>query len=155
MNQVSLRRINAEYSQLINISDEYKNMFMISSNGDNMYQWKATIYGPSESPYQNYIFNLDINIPPEYPSKAPNVKFTSPIIHINVNESGDVCLDILKNQWSATLRITTVLISVISLLNEPNPEDPFNNELASIYKNDIQEYNKIVRKYCEKHCSKN
>ena len=152
MFQASLRRINAEYLQLSNLTSEDKLMFEITSNNENMYNWKATIYGPSDSLYQNYKFHLDINIPSEYPMKAPSVKFISPILHVNVNDSGNICLDILKSKWSPVLKISTVLISIVSLLGEPNPSDPFNNELAQLYRRDENKYTDAIKAYCQKNC---
>jgi ubiquitin-conjugating enzyme E2 C len=61
------------------------------------------------------------------------VKFVTPCFHPNVDEHGNICLDILKEKWSAAYSVTTVLISLQSLLGEPNNESPLNNVAAELW----------------------
>jgi ubiquitin-conjugating enzyme E2 D/E len=90
--------------------------------------------GPEGTPYHGGIFFLRINFPSDYPFKAPKIAFTTPIYHCNVNKSGGICLDILKGQWSPALTISKVLLSITSLLSDPNPDDPLMPEIAKLYK---------------------
>ncbi|KAL3152357.1 Ubiquitin-conjugating enzyme E2 2 [Trebouxia sp. C0010 RCD-2024] len=73
------------------------------------------------SPYQAGVFFLDIHFPADYPFKPPKVTFRTRIYHCNINSSGQICLDILKDQWSPALTVSKVLLSVCSLLTDPNP----------------------------------
>lgn len=111
---------------------------------DNMNHWKATIFGPEGSPYAGGIFELDITFPREYPFKSPNVKFLTQLFHPNV-KNGSICLDILKSQWSPALTMDKVLLSVCSLLTDPNPDDPLDSEAGSLYKNDREKFNQKAR----------
>ena len=112
---------------------------------DNMIQWNATIMGPNDSPYEHGVFYLTIQFTEDYPFKAPIVKFKTRIYHPNISTSGGICLDILKDQWSPALTISKVLISICSLLTDPNPDDPLEPEVAKLYKSNIEEYKKRAK----------
>uniref|UniRef100_A0AAV2JHA9 Beta-mannosidase n=1 Tax=Knipowitschia caucasica TaxID=637954 RepID=A0AAV2JHA9_KNICA len=113
--------------------------------GDDMFHWQATIMGPTDSPYQGGVFFLTIHFPTDYPFKPPKVAFTTRIYHPNINSNGSICLDILRSQWSPALTISKVLLSICSLLTDPNPDDPLVPEIARIYKTDNSRYNKLAR----------
>jgi ubiquitin-conjugating enzyme E2 D/E len=121
--------------------------------GDDIMKWRATITGPDDSPYAGGVFFLDIEFPSDYPFKPPVVKFITPILHPNINASGGICLDILKNNWSAALTASKLLLSISSLLNEPNPDDPLVHDLAHLYKSNRDEYMAKVRAFTFQHAS--
>ena len=108
---------------------------------DDIYRWQATIIGPDDSPYKGGLFFLDIYFPADYPFKPPKVNFVTKIYHPNINSAGGICLDILKDAWSPALTISKVLLSISSLLDDPNPEDPLTPEIAHQYINNRDEYN--------------
>ena len=108
--------------------------------GDDIFHWQATLMGRGESPFEGGVFFLDINFPSDYPYKPPRVTFSTKIYHPNINSSGGICLDILKDQWSPALTISKVLISICSLLDDPNPDDPLVPSIAELYKRDKAEY---------------
>ena len=114
---------------------------------DNLLSWEATILGPSDSPYSGGIFNLEISFPADYPFKPPKVKFTTKILHPNINNHGSICLDILNKSWSPALTVSKVLLSISSLLTDPNPDYPLNTEIANLYKDNKEAFNKKVRLY--------
>jgi ubiquitin-conjugating enzyme E2 D/E len=154
----SLRRLINEKKTLEKLqsdsSSQESSMFKVKCEDDDMYSWTAEIYGPPESYYQGYSFKLSIKLTQEYPSKAPIVKFLTKIEHVNISARGNICLDILKDNWSPSLTIRSILISIVSLLDKPNVEDPLNPELAILCKNDLKEYKKKIRNACKKHATK-
>ena len=118
-----------------------------------VYNWQATIMGPPDSPYAGGVFFLNIRFPPDYPFKPPKVSFTANtrIYHPNINSNGNICLDILKDQWSPALTISKVLLSVCSLLTDPNPDDPLVPEIAQLYKTDRVRYEATAREWTRKY----
>jgi len=118
---------------------------------DDLFHWSSTILGPTESVYEGGVFQLDIRFPPDYPFKPPKIVFITKIYHPNVNSDGAICLDILKDQWSPALTISKVLLSICSLLTDPNPDDPLVPEIAKLYKFKKDEYNKQAREWVRKY----
>lgn len=114
---------------------------------DNLYYWEGHIIGPSKSPYAGGLFKLLIEFPQNYPFKPPRVKFQTPIYHPNINRQGSICLDILTTNWSPALTIIKVLLSISSLLTDPNPDDPLDKAIADIYLNDIELFKKNARNF--------
>jgi len=113
--------------------------------GDNIYDWVSTIMGPSGSPYHGGIFFLEIHFPSDYPFKPPKVSFKTRIYHCNINSNGNICLDILKDQWSPALTISKVLLSICSLLTDPNPNDPLVGSIAQQYLADREAHDNSSR----------
>lgn len=118
---------------------------------DDMTHWKATIFGPEDTPYHNGVFELDIKFTDEYPFKPPIIRFKTPIYHCNVNSGGGICLDILKDKWSPSLTIQKVLLSLISLLSDPNPDDPLVPEIAELLKSNKDIHDANAREFTQKY----
>jgi len=119
----------------------------------NLYTWSGTIVGPEGSPYAGGLFLLDIAFPVDYPFKPPKVVFTTKVFHPNVNSQGGICLDILKDQWSPALSIGKVLLSISSLLTDPNPKDPLVPDIAHLYETDRAKFNQIAREWTLRYAS--
>ena len=128
---MSLRRIQKEFKDLKKEPDFTYSAGPIDNS--DLYHWSATIGGPEDSPYAGGLYFLNIHFPVDYPFKPPKITFTTKIYHMNINAHGSICLDILKTQWSRALTISKVLLSISSLLCDPNPEDPLVPEIAHLY----------------------
>jgi ubiquitin-conjugating enzyme E2 D/E len=114
---------------------------------DNLFEWNAVIMGPVDTPYEGGIFYLSISIPSNYPFKSPIVIFNTKIYHPNINSSGNICLDILKTQWSPALTISKILLSICSLLTDPNPNDPLVPDIADVFKTNPELYFKNAKEW--------
>ena len=147
----TIKRINADLNEILKNQPANCSAGPIDEN--NIYEWQATIMGPRDSPYQDGIFNLSINFPSEYPFKPPIVKFITKIYHCNINSKGSICLDILKNEWSPALTISKLLLSICSLMTDPNPDDPLVTEIAELYTNDRTLHDRKAREYTIRHAS--
>ena len=127
-------------SALIRLKKEYEEMKKnppcncnAKPDDENIYNWTAQIFGPSETPYEGGVFELNIVYPSNYPFKPPKINFLTKVYHPNIDSSGNICLDILKDKWSPALTISKILLSICSLLNEPNPDDPLMPDIAKEY----------------------
>ncbi|CAH8529772.1 unnamed protein product [Schistosoma turkestanicum] len=116
-----------------------------------LFNWQGTILGPVDSPYEGGVFFLKISFPSDYPFKPPKVNFTTKIYHPNINTNGSICLDILRSQWSPALTISKVLLSICSLLTDPNPDDPLCPDVARQYKSDRKKYDDLAREWTQKY----
>jgi ubiquitin-conjugating enzyme E2 D/E len=109
---------------------------------------EVILLGPHQTPYQDGSYLVHINIPPKYPFEPPEVYFGTKIFHPNISSKGKICLDILKpGGWSPALTISKMLISLVSLLSEPNPSNPLSAEAAHLYLHNYKYYVQTVKKY--------
>eukprot|EP01113_Clastostelium_recurvatum_P046595 TRINITY_DN818_c0_g1_i1.p1 TRINITY_DN818_c0_g1~~TRINITY_DN818_c0_g1_i1.p1 ORF type:complete len:156 (+),score=32.70 TRINITY_DN818_c0_g1_i1:68-535(+) len=118
-----------------------------------LFHWVATIMGPPGSPYHEGVFFLDIHFPQDYPFKPPKVTFKTRIYHCNVNSNGTICLDILKDNWSPALTIAKVLLSICSLLTDPNPKDPLVAAIAKEYIQNRAEHDKKAAEWTKRYAT--
>ena len=145
---MALKRINKE---LFDLQIDPPSNCSAGPVKDNLFKWQATIMGPTDSPFEGGIFFLEINFPSQYPFKPPKCIFTTKIYHPNINSKGGICLDILGNNWSPALTISKVLLSICSLLTDPNPDDPLVPEIATQYTTNREKYDIIAREWTMKY----
>ena len=145
----SAKRIQRELKELQTSPED--NCTAGPVNESDIYLWNGTIIGPKDSPFEGGLFKLEIRFPIDYPFKPPTVRFVTKVYHPNINANGGICLDILKDAWSPSLTVGKVLLSISSLLTDPNPKDPLVPEIARLYETNIQEYNRIAREYTQKY----
>ncbi|XP_002129421.1 ubiquitin-conjugating enzyme E2-17 kDa [Ciona intestinalis] len=145
---MALKRINRELQDL---NREPSSQYTAGPVGDDLFHWQASIMGPDTSPFQGGVFFLNVHFPTDYPFKPPKISFTTKIYHPNINGNGSICLDILRSQWSPALTLSKVLLSISSLLCDPNPDDPLVPDIARMYKTDIKKYKQIATEWTQKH----
>ena len=122
---------------------------------NDLFHWRASIIGPEDTPYDGGIFDLDIYFPVNYPFKAPKCNFITKIYHPNINSAGSICVDILKDSWSPALSISKVLLSISSLMNDPNPDDPLEPIIATQYKENKSEFISTAKTWTTIYATKN
>ncbi len=119
-------------------------------SGDNIFEWVGTITGASGTPYEGQVYRLMLKFPGDYPFTAPTVTFVTSIFHPNVDMAqGHICLDILKEKWSAIYNVKTILLSIQSLLGDPNNDSPLNGMAASLWENKAEFKKQVDKRYKE------
>ena len=116
---------------------------------NNIMLWNAVIFGPKDTPFEDGTFRLQVEFTEDYPNKPPTVRFISKMFHPNIYGDGRVCLDILQSRWSPTYDVASILTSIQSLLDEPNPHSPANSVAAKLYQENRREYEKKVQAVVE------
>ncbi|KAL7284365.1 hypothetical protein ACG7TL_001655 [Trametes sanguinea] len=131
----TLKRIHREIADL---KKEDLGAITLGPSGDDLFHWTATIPGPEGSVYEGGVFQVDINLGHDYP-----------IYHMNINERGSICIDILKHNWSPALSLFKVILSLSSLLTDPNPKDPLVPSIATEYVRNRVQHDRTARRWTE------
>ena len=145
----SKTRIQKEQQELKKSKD-----LVVDMCGDDLFHWKGTINGPDDTAYAEGKFTIDIKIPSNYPYHPPNMKFDTKIWHPNISsQTGAICLDILKNEWSPALSIRTALLSIQALMCVPEPNDPQDAVVAGQFKDNRPLYEKTAKEWTAKYAN--
>ncbi|CAN6827398.1 unnamed protein product [Brassica oleracea] len=115
-----------------------------NSKEDNIFCWKGAIKGSIETVFAGTEYRLSLSFSNDYPFKPPKIKFQTTCFHPNVDVYGNICMDILQNKWSSAYDVRTILLSIQSLLGEPNISSPLNTQAARLWSN--QEGNEKKKK---------
>jgi ubiquitin-conjugating enzyme E2 A len=144
------RRLLRDFKTLQSEAErEGAEQFLAAPDGDNMLKWSAVIFGPDGTDWADGVFKLTLTFPENYPHAPPQVRFVTPVFHPNVYKTGAICLDILQRNWTPANDVASVLISIQSLLTDPNPSSPANAEAARLYNENRPEYVRRIRQCVE------
>ncbi|KAJ1544062.1 Ubiquitin-conjugating enzyme E2 G2 [Nowakowskiella sp. JEL0078] len=130
---------------------------------DNFFLWEALIAGPPGTAYEDGIFSATLTFQKDYPLSPPVMKFIGPMYHPNVYPDGNVCISILhppgddpnmyehaSERWSPVQSVEKILLSVVSMLAEPNDESGANIEASKMWRDDRKQFDEIVREIVRK-----
>ncbi|KYN98234.1 putative NEDD8-conjugating enzyme UBC12 [Plasmodium gaboni] len=98
---------------------------------------------PTDGYLKNKKFRFVIKFKESYPITPPKIICLSKIFHPNIDESGNVCLNVLKLEWNPIINLQMLILGLILLLDEPSTDDPFNKIAAEVFKNDIYKFQEI------------
>lgn len=158
--------LRALHAELIKLEKEPVEGFIVKANDENLFEWEVAIFGPPGTLYEGGYFKAMMKFPHDYPYSPPTFRFHTKMWHPNIYEnSGDVCISILhppvadeqsgelpSERWNPTQNVRTILLSVISLLNEPNTYSPANVDASVMYrrwkdsKGKNKEYEDLIKK---------
>ncbi|KAG1721207.1 ubiquitin-conjugating enzyme/RWD-like protein [Suillus paluster] len=145
-NAMTIKRIHREVADA---KKEDLGPILLAPSTDNLFRWAGTIPGPQGSPYEDGVFNIDIQLANDYPFSAPKVTFATRIYHMNISDKGNICIDILKQNWSPALSLFKVMLSLSSLLTDPNPQDPLVPSIATEYVRNRAQHDRTARRWTE------
>ncbi|KAF3848915.1 hypothetical protein F7725_015412, partial [Dissostichus mawsoni] len=119
------------------------------ADDDDIYQWEVVVIGPQDTLFEGGFFKATLTFPRDYPLRPPKLKFVTEIWHPNVAKNGDVCISILhepgedkygyekpEERWLPIHTVETIMISVISMLADPNGDSAANVDAAKEWRDD-------------------
>uniref|UniRef100_T1K265 UBC core domain-containing protein n=1 Tax=Tetranychus urticae TaxID=32264 RepID=T1K265_TETUR len=146
MSDIASQRLKKELQEMRSHPDFAENRFTIDTVDDDLFHMVASIAGPPDTPYSDGMFQVDIKLTKKYPFAPPAVRFITHVWHPNISSiTGCICLDILDDNWAAALTIRGVLLSLQSLLQDPEPNNPLDSSVATQYKNNPNLFRKTAR----------
>ncbi|PYH48625.1 NEDD8-conjugating protein UBC12 [Aspergillus saccharolyticus JOP 1030-1] len=119
-------------------------MKMTFPNPDDILNFVLVI-SPDEGMYKGGHFNFSFNVNQNFPHDPPKVKCTQKIYHPNIDLEGNVCLNILREDWKPVLNLNAVIVGLQFLFLEPNASDPLNKEAAEDLRTNREGFKRNVR----------
>lgn len=157
----ALKRLMAEYKQLTLNPPE--GIIAGPINEENFFEWEALIMGPEGTPFEDGIFTAKIVFPNDYPLSPPKMRFVSEMFHPNVYPDGRVCISILHapgddpmgyetsaERWSPVQSVEKILLSVVSMLAEPNDESGANVDASKMWRDNREKFYGIAKNIVKK-----
>ncbi|ODN95788.1 ubiquitin-conjugating enzyme 4 [Cryptococcus wingfieldii CBS 7118] len=147
---MATKRIKKEIADL---AKEDLGNISLTPDEANILHWKAILPGPAGSPYEGGMFDIDIKVPHDYPFSPPSLLFMTKVYHCNVSSNGNICestRSLLKTAWSPALSLYKVILSLSSLLTDPNPADPLVPPIAKEYKSNRKKHDETAREWVRK-----
>ena len=144
------KRITKELNDILKNPMTFGSVKILNNN---IFHWQATILGPDDTPYKKGIFFLNIRFDQTHPYNPPKITFINKVFHSNININGKISLAILNDEWSPVITIHKILLSIRSLLADPDLTNPLVPEIAALYKNNRELHHKKAKEWTKKHAS--
>lgn len=132
-------RIEKDVSEL----DTPKSVEVFFPDPDNLMHLALTL-APEEGYYAAGSFDFTITVPPDYPHSPPKVHCETLVYHPNIDLDGNVCLNILRQDWKPVLTLSSVVYGIVLLFLSPNPDDPLNKDAAELLKRNPAHFRRNV-----------
>lgn len=148
----NMKRLRKEHSSLRLSKDPD---IYLRPQEDNICRWNAYIKGPSETPYAGGVFHMRIDVMEGYPMNPPSIIFVTKVFHPNVNFStGEICLDILKKEWSPAWNLEAACRAIILLLSNPDVDSPWNCDAGNMLRaGDQMAFHSMAHLYTIEHAT--
>ena len=155
----AIKRLQIEYKQILTDPNYF---YSVEPDKQNFLKWNILIIGPSETIFEGAIIKCTMEFPKEYPNKAPIFKFVDNIFHPNIYPDGKVCISILhegtdiyeyesiNERWNPSHSVNSIIMSIISILGDPNFESPANVDASKMWRDNYSKYKNIIYKFIAK-----
>jgi len=156
---MAIKRLQFELNQN-NKDPNY--FYSIDPDKKNFLKWNIIIIGPDESIFEGAIINCCLEFPKEYPNRPPKFRFIDKLFHPNIYPDGNVCISILHEgedvygyekideRWNPSHSVNSIIMSILSMLNDPNFESPANVDASKLWKENFNEYKKKIYEFISK-----
>mmetsp|Transcript_17552 Transcript_17552/g.19987 ORF Transcript_17552/g.19987 Transcript_17552/m.19987 type:complete len:189 (+) Transcript_17552:25-591(+) len=135
-------RLNKDIAQL----DLPSNATFKLPNKDDVTKFEVTVKPGEDSYWYGGTYAFSVAVPEDYPQSAPKITCNTKIFHPNIDFKGNVCLNILRQDWRPVLDLNNVILGLLFLFIEPNPNDPLNNEAAELMRTNKKAFAETVTK---------
>jgi len=149
-------------SELAKLSKHPIPGFLVEPSCDDLFAWNIGIFGPPGTIYEGAYFRAKLIFPKTYPMEPPAFSFMHDMWHPNVFADGKICISILHppgedamsgemacERWSPAQNVETILLSTISMLNDPNTSSPANVDASVMFRDNKAEFEKKVLEQVE------
>ena len=124
-------------------------------NEQNLSDVQADIDGPAGTPYAGGVFTMKLSLGADYPGSPPKGFFVTKIFHPNIHpKTGEICVSVLKKDWTAEMGLRHVLMVIRCLLIQPFPDSALNEEAGKLLQEDYDAYAKHARLMTDIHAPK-
>jgi ubiquitin-protein ligase len=152
---MAIKRLTSEYKQYLKDPNPY---YSIEPDENDMFVWNALLFGPPETIFEGIILKCIFKFNSDYPNKPPEFKFITNFPHPNIYTDGKVCISILhegedkfnyehiSERWNPSHSVNSILMSILTILPTPNFDSPANVDASIMWRNNWDEYKKIIYK---------
>jgi len=152
---MAMKRLQSEYKQYLKEPSQY---YSIAPDDNNFLKWNIILLGPPETIFEGGMFKCQLVFTKSYPNNPPVFNFVDKLYHPNIYPDGKVCMSILhegedvygyehiSERWNPSHSVNSILMSLLSILSEPNFDSPANVDASKLWREDFNEYKKIIYK---------
>lgn len=153
---IAMKRLKQELKELTDDPITTCGVKVDKVDPSNIFEWKLTLNGPTNTPYNGGVFEMNIKFPENYPTGKPEIRAITEMYHCNIgtttnNAHGHVCVSSTSNWNPEKSNMREVIWDIISLFYKQNPDDNMNSEASNLYKSNKNEFENKVREYVQKY----
>lgn len=156
---MSLRILKDEFEKHYNHPNPNIGVTVILRDQNDYYHWICSLYGPKRTPYEDGVFIVSIDFPEDFPYSKPEVRFITPIYHLNVcycekpgyiDKCGHVCLSVFNN-WDRHTTVNGIFVSLFGLFFVTGYDSPYGIDRTLEFKENRDLFNKKIKYFTEKY----